>query len=287
MEFTLRSLSNHDEYLQCVELQRETWGDFELVPTSVLMVARKMGGVAVGAFDTQGKLLGFVFGLSGLRKGELAHWSHMLAVRKGIRNTGLGRCLKLHQRQLVLELGVQMVYWTYDPLVARNAHLNLNRLGAVVDEYLEDVYPGSTSPLHAGLGTDRFIVAWDLKSDRVARLLNGERESPQRLEDWGPAVNSRLSEDGTPMPLEEDPPSIPRLRVEVPQDIQAVKAEVPELGSAWRASTRHAFKNCLSRGYRVRGMQRCGLSGRCYYLLSRETPSADELRPTPREAASG
>ena len=100
-----------------------------------------------------------MFGITGVQEGQLVHWSHMLAVERAYRDHGLGRRLKECQRELLRELGVDTIYWTFDPLVARNAHLNLNRLGTTVREYVPDMYGDTGSPLHT-FGTDRFVVAW-------------------------------------------------------------------------------------------------------------------------------
>src|SRR5207302_4181903 len=111
-------------------------------------------------FAAQDRLLGFVFGMTGVENGRLVHWSDMLAVRPELRDHGIGRRLKEFQRDTLLERGVGLVYWTYDPLVARNAHLNFNRLGVRLAEYVEDMYGITDSTLHGGVPTDRLIVAW-------------------------------------------------------------------------------------------------------------------------------
>ena len=163
----LRNVSSDEEYEAVVDLERETWGvGFEdTVPPTILMISQKMSGVLAGAFDPNGRMLGFIYGLSGFRYGRRAHWSHMLAVTREARGLGLGRELKVFQRELLLPLGVETVYWTYDPLVAHNANLNLNRLGALPVEYVENMYGEDTgSVLHSGLGTDRFVVAWAIAS---------------------------------------------------------------------------------------------------------------------------
>ena len=142
----LRSLNSDADYEAAIDLQRQTWGTrFEdTVPSTILMISQKMSGVLVGAFDEDGRMLGFLYGLSGFRYGRRAHWSHMLAVAREARGRGLGRELKVFQRELLLPLGVETVYWTYDPLVARNANLNLNRLGALPVEYVVHMYGEDT-----------------------------------------------------------------------------------------------------------------------------------------------
>src|SRR5262245_51663036 len=176
----IRALVKPHEFAACVELQFETWGEgfSDVVPTSILKVSQRVGGVTAGAFDEQGTLLGFVFGLTGVERGKIVHWSDMLAVRPEARNLGLGRRLKEYQRDTVRELGASVIYWTYDPLIARNAHLNFNRLGVRVAEYVEDMYGVTDSALHGGVPTDRLIVAWPTHDDEIdERLAESKRAS--------------------------------------------------------------------------------------------------------------
>ncbi|HVQ47962.1 MAG TPA: hypothetical protein VMS62_14130, partial [Gemmatimonadales bacterium] len=164
----IRRVETQAEYEECVRIQDETWGAgfSERVPSAILKVAQYLGGVTAAAFDSEGadaRILGFVFGMTGVRDGQLVHWSDMLAVRPEARDHGIGRRLKLYQRSLVAELGVTQILWTFDPLVSRNAHLNLNALGARVTDYVPDMYGADTgSALHQGIGTDRFVVAWEV-----------------------------------------------------------------------------------------------------------------------------
>jgi chorismate synthase len=297
---TLRPLASHDDYHACYELQLATWGrDFqEGVPPSVLKISQRVGGIAAGAFAAGGELLGYVYGLTGVRppdsprsaatvparggpsRPELFHWSHMLAVAPQARDVGLGTRLKLYQRELLLPLGVEAVEWTYDPLEARNAHLNLNRLGAEVVEYVEDMYKGEMgSELARGIGTDRFIVAWRIADARVRDVLErlpleggssagGTAAPPERFLD-APAIEPApagdagdTSEAGA---ASEPPlPAAPRVRIEIPAHIQEFKDRQPARALAWRLGTRRAFQAYLARGYLVTEFWR-DADGRCWY----------------------
>ncbi len=259
-EVVLRPLASTADYEACAELQRATWGQgfAEVVPGVILKIAQKVGGVAAGAFDREGRLLGFVFGMTGVRRGRLVHWSHMLAVADAARDLGLGRSLKLYQRELLLPLGVERVLWTYDPLESRNAHLNFNRLGVEVEEYVESMYDEeSGSELSRGLGTDRFIVAWEIAGERARRALAGEPPdfAPFRDAPAYDALNGAA------------PPEAPRVRVAIPASIQEVKRERPEEAAAWRAGTRRALQGYLARGYRVAGFGAEAPAGRGWYGL--------------------
>lgn len=169
MEKEVRELTASD-YAACVALQKQTWGaDFtEVVPATMLRISQKLGGIAAGAFDGH-RLIGFVFGLTGLLDGEVVHWSDMLAVRPEYRNQGIGESLKLYQRDRLLSLGIHRMHWTFDPLDSKNAHLNFNRLHVYAREYVVNMYGDTASPLHA-TGTDRLIVTWNLDAPAPSSL---------------------------------------------------------------------------------------------------------------------
>lgn len=278
-QITYRGLTSDADFEQCLELQRATWGNEyrELVPPTILRIALKVGGIVEGAFAPDGRLLGFVFGLTGVRRGRIAHWSHMLAVYEEARGLGAGRLLKERQRELLLRMGCEVVYWTYDPLVARNANLNLCRLGALPEEYVRDMYGGDTgSALHSALGTDRFVVAWEIASPRVVAALAGRGVPSLPLP--GPASLLAITEFASGELL--DRPRSARelvaareLFVEVPADIELVKAAAMETARRWRAGTRFALETGLANGFRVIGFARGEVGGaqgtRSFYVLAR------------------
>lgn len=258
-DLTYRSFDRSEDYHACAELQRVIWGrDFsDVVPSSILKISQKVGSVAAGAFAPDGRLLGFVWGLTGVRGGKPLHWSHMLGVHPDARDLRLGTRLKLLQRELLLPLGVEEVEWTYDPLEARNAHLNLNHLGAEVVEYIEDMYAGEMgSDLADGIGTDRFIVRWHIAEAR-------RPPADPALFAETPVLGLEAAEEESPLP------EVPRVRVEIPADIQAVKTRNPDEAATWRQSTRRAFQHYFERGYRVTGYLREG--DRRFYALEART----------------
>lgn len=285
---TLRPFRDHRELEACVRLQHATWGDDfdQAVPTAILWAAQRTGGVASGAFDETGALHGFVFGITGIQNGEPLHWSDMLAVGAAWRGRGLGLALKRHQRSVLLGRGVSRAYWTFEPLEARNGHVNFHRLGAVSREYLRDVYGETGSELHAGIGTDRLVVEWRLDSERVAARLDGRAPAPAA--DGGPVVNAPAAAGAGPAsPADAAEPAgraahahpaapmdprldldVERVRIAVPLDIQSLKRERPEQALRWRAVTRAAFEHYLGRGFVVTDARRGGRI--LLYQLERE-----------------
>jgi len=174
---TVRKCTGIDEFRACVELQKEVWKfeDAELVPLRMFIVAEKVGGQIIGAFNSD-SLVGYVFSVPGTRAGHPYLHSHMLAVRETYRNQGLGRVLKLAQRRDAMERGFELIEWTFDPLEIKNAWLNMVKLGAIARRYYVNHYGFTSSVLHQGLPTDRLVAEWWLKSKRVVGLLEEAKQ---------------------------------------------------------------------------------------------------------------
>jgi len=179
----IRKCHQLDEMRACVALQKEVWNfsDADLVPLRMFVVAEKVGGQVIGAFADK-EMIGFALSVPGARAGHSYLHSHMLAVRKQHQNAGVGRRIKLFQREDGLARGFELIEWTFDPLEIKNAYLNIEKLGAVARRYTVNQYGITSSPLQGGLPTDRLVAEWWLKSKRVERLLQtGKRPRVETL----------------------------------------------------------------------------------------------------------
>jgi predicted GNAT superfamily acetyltransferase len=262
---TIRHLASQADYDACVALQDDTWGHgfTERVPGAILRVGQKMGGVTAGAFDADGRMLGFVFGLSGLRHGLLAHWSDMLAVHSNARGLGLGARLKQFQREAVQALGIDIMLWTADPLVARNAHFNINHLGAYPVEYVENMYGNNTgSVLHGAMPTDRCVYHW---------ALSATGDNTRHRSAPAPAANAlahaiSVSSDGVPANAAVTNAAV--IAIAVPGDLEQLTAAHPTLALTWRHAVRTAFAGRLGHGYSVTHFVRGHNGALPFYVLT-------------------
>ena len=239
----IRNCHDAAEYEACLALQRQVWGfnDEDLVPTRLFIVAQKIGGQVIGAFDGD-RLVAFALGIPGNRNGHLYMHSHMLAVDPAYRNAGLGRKVKLYQREDALSKGIELIEWTFDPLEIKNAWLNIERLGAIVRRYTINQYGMTSSALQGGLPTDRLTAEWWLRSHRVEALLtDGTR----------PAVKAEAV-------------------VEVPAEIYEWKSSTVNRAKALEVQQRNRalFLQNFEKGLAVLGYERDG-RGDGKYLLGR------------------
>jgi predicted GNAT superfamily acetyltransferase len=227
----IRNCQGIDELRACVALQKEIWNfsDADLVPLRMFVVAEKVGGQVMGAFDSN-EMVGFALSVPGARSGHVYLHSHMLAVRKEHRNSGLGRRLKLLQREDALARGIELIEWTFDPLEIKNAYLNIEKLGAISRRYNINQYGVTSSPLQGGLPSDRLIAEWWLKSKRVESLLSTGK----------------------------NPPFSQQAAIEVPAQIYEWKAEAETRGKAEQvqARNREQFLRAFDSGFAVLGYER-------------------------------
>ncbi len=254
-DIVIRPLETLAEMHAVEDIQREAWGMIErdIVPAHILLAFVRYGEIVLGAFDGA-VMAGFVLGFPGLlaahdeRAGwlgtRISHRSEMLGVRRAYQGCGIGFALKVAQREHVLAQGMRLVTWTFDPLVGRNAHLNLARLGGICRLYIPDAY-GELTGINAGLATDRVEVEWWVASRHVADRLAGS--APVSRRGWEAALGAQVVNESTARPdglrappevAELPSPPPPYILVEAPGDIGAVKAADMGLARAWQAYLR-------------------------------------------------
>ena len=237
------------------ELQKEVWGcsDLDVVPLTMLVATREIGAVLVGAYDSR-SLVGFVYGIPGFEHGQSVHHSHMLAVKPEYRNFNLGFKLKAAQRERVMAQGIKRVTWTFDPLQSLNAYFNFSKLGVIADTYKINFYGETTSSFLHQIGTDRLWVSWLVDSDRVCKKLENQAqtstgEDMPSLVQVGVGLRPERNEKSEL--LEGD-----RVSIEIPDDINALQSQSPELAVHWREATRWAFTEAIAGGYIVKDFYR-------------------------------
>jgi predicted GNAT superfamily acetyltransferase len=258
---SVRILTTLDEFREAETVQYRAWAmddPNDVIPLHVLLTAQKNGGLTAGAFSASGEMIGLLFGFLGLTgEGKIKHCSHLMGILPDVRRQGVGRQLKLFQRQYVLAQGFDLVTWTFDPLEGVNASLNIARLGGIAHTYYDNLY-GDNLPdgLNSGLRTDRFEVEWWIASPRVRQFVDSERVRPGY-----PAVldaGARLVNDVQPgaggllMPVSMTADAdAETLLVEVPPEFQAIRARSMDAARSWREHTGTLFKHYFARGYTV------------------------------------
>ena len=257
-ELRFRDLHTADEFRQVMDLEQQVWGFTDLndmVTLPVFTITVKRGAILIGAYDEADRMVGFVYSIVGMKAGrQVLQWSHMLGVLPGYRNSGLGRALKLAQRDRALAQGYELIEWTYDPLQAMNAHLNFTKLGVVAEEYHRNVYGESTSLLHKGTPTDRLVAQWWIAKPHVER-----RVAPTSVV----AVTTSELSDAAPVNITHPAQAWlansdvflarddRRLFLEIPMGFTDMQRDAPELALEWRMQTREIFETYFTKGYRV------------------------------------
>jgi predicted GNAT superfamily acetyltransferase len=242
--FQIRHCREINEFEACVRVEREVWksADIDVVPIPLFVVASKTGGQVLGAFEGD-RLVGFTMAIAGWRARRPFFHSHMTAVLDRYRDQGLGRRLKLFQREDALKRGIALIEWTFDPLVTKNAYFNFMRLGAIARRYIPNTYGITTSPLHASLPTDRLVAEWHLRSPRVTRALGESRQAK-------------------PTPQKA-------VRINIPDGIEELKIVDPERAAKIQAQVRTQFEKWFAKGYAATAV--ASVPGGTSYILERRS----------------
>jgi chorismate synthase len=253
-DLRIRLARERADYDLCVLLQREVWAleDVEITSAMQMIASCHAGGLVQIAETTAGQAVGFVYAFPALRGGA-AYWhSDMLAVLPDHQKRGVGVRLKWAQREEALRRGLSLITWTYDPLQARNANLNLRRLGGTAVEYLSNFYGITTSALHHGLPTDRLLVRWDLNGERVRERAGAAEPPPTVPTPNLPRINEVKWQAGWPVSSE---PRLdleaPELLLEIPPDWDVLCQAAPRVAEGWQGRVARAFQAYLGRGYIV------------------------------------
>lgn len=256
MDYVIRPFERVGDHEQCEQVQQRVWGGSFVVPANITITLQRHGGVAIGAFDADDRLIGFVVGLlspahhEGANKG-LSHHSHIAAVLPEWQGRGVGEALKRAQGEAVRAQGLNLVTWTFDPLEAKNARLNIAKLGCICRTYIRNAYGNMNDALNAGLPSDRFEVEWwldrELQNDEL-RMANGRLSFS--------IVNSEFS-------------------IEIPRDFQAIKRDDINAAWRWRMETREQFERAFTSGFVV--TQFTLTDDRAFYTLARNSASNGRL----------
>ena len=248
IEFEVRSCRGFEELEACVALQIAIWGydEMDVIPRRMFTVAQRIGGQVMGAFTVDDTLAGFAMAIPGIRDGAPYLHSHMLAVQPKFRNTGLGRRLKLAQREDALKRGIRLMEWTFDPLEIKNSFFNIEKLGAITRSYTPNFYGVSSARIQGGRPTDRLHAEWWLDSERVHEALAGRRPARGEVE----------------------------MRIELPHQVMQWKesAEGAEQAMALQKANQAQFEAAFARGLAVAGFSR-DQEGNGWFELSRWTIS--------------
>jgi len=258
----IRLLESPEDMTGVESLQRAVWpgSETDVVPAHMLITAVHNGGLLVGAFVDH-QLVGFVFGFPGIEftpdGPRPKHCSHMMGIQSDQRDSGIGFALKRAQWQMVRHQGLDHITWTYDPLLSRNAYLNIAKLGAVCDTYRRSEYGDMRDGLNAGLPSDRFMVDWWINTRRVERRLGKRPRRPLKLDDFSkaelqPLYSLQITAGHWTRPPEHFSPLEGNLTLaEIPSDFSALKDADFSLARDWRFFSRELFETAFSAGYIV------------------------------------
>lgn len=259
----VRDISHLDDLEAASTLFRSIWArsdNSDLVPVEMLRALSHAGNQISGAF-VDGELVGALTGFLGLHDGEMLLHSHVMGFHPSVRSRGMGKALKLHQREWALSRDIDTITWTFDPLVRRNAYFNLHKLGAVGAEYHVDFYGRMGDRVNGSDPSDRLVALWDLRGARAVHAVDAPpATSPQALE----AATIILDMDERGAPLVTGAAFGPSCRVRIPDDIEAIRAANPELARQWRHAVRESLGRAVQHGWQAQDATRDG-----WYVLTK------------------
>ena len=261
---SIRKLESNEDMRLIQALEQEVWG-MNPIPTHQTYTASTNGGLVIGAFDEQ-EIVGFSYSFPGFANGKTYLCSHMLGVHPNYQLSGIGKILKDEQRKLAKEIGYDLITWTFDPLESRNAYLNMTKLYGICNTYLENCYGEMEDGLNKGLPSDRLQIEWWISSERVE-----EAWTPQNTSYVRPFAVGQ-SEKGYPMievNLENIPLDSDGIEVPVPENIQLIKKNEPELALDWRMNIRTVFQTLFGAGYALVGLKKSDEGVHYYQLIKR------------------
>ena len=274
--YQIRLLEKASEMRATEKLTDEIWrgGELDIVPSHMITAIIHNGGFAFGAFENE-QMVGYIFGFPGFSSSknlQLKHCSHQMGVHPNHRGKNIGFALKKAQRQMVRQQGLDLITWTYDPLLSRNAYLNIARLGAICNTYKRNEYGDMIDGLNAGITSDRFQVDWWVNTKHVSQHLDAENQPNYQETDsqtlYTPERNAGL---GLLIPPKHhSPPSKKRLLLEIPSNYQSIREKNISLAQDWRFFTREIFEEVFNAGYIVTDFiyERSGITPRSFYVLS-------------------
>ena len=258
---TVRDVNGAAELRACQELQRRAWGiteDGYVLPVATMAGAQKVGGLILGAFDPEERLLGFAFAFLGRLREQLILYSQLTGVHPAQQGTGVGRLLKFEQRRRARGLDLASVVWAFDPLQASTAAFNLAVLGATCQTYEVDLYGARTDALNVGLATDRLLAEWPTATERVGRT-----------DLWPDTLDLIASRGAGVDSVRHPPPGRDHVSIAIPPSLAALKAS-PGAGQEWQSAVRQAFEDAFGAGFQAVGFSRAVPDRPCY-LLERTT----------------
>jgi len=273
----IKILETPEEMNSVETLQRAVWpgSETDIVPAHVFVAAIHNGGVIAGAY-IEHQLVGFVFGFPGLESTpdgpRPKHCSHMLGILPEHRDSGVGFALKRAQWQIVRHQGLDHITWTYDPLLSRNAYLNITKLGAVCNLYRRSEYGDMRDGINAGLPSDRFQVDWWINTRRVETRLGKRPRRPLKLENFSKAELQPLyTPHGQAGSWSRPPEHFSSLKrrivlAEIPSDFSALKEADFALARDWRFFSRELFETAFAAGYIATDF--VFEAGRSFYVLT-------------------